>query len=49
MNVDDKVHGYDDGEAEMESSEIPAAPYVFQHNELEVLENIERLTQLNNK
>lgn len=43
----DKIHGHDDGEAEMEHRDIPAAPFTFQHNELEVLEDIELLTKNN--
>jgi hypothetical protein len=43
----DEIRGQDDGEA-MEERNIPAAPYTFQHNEIETLEEIERLTKLNN-
>jgi hypothetical protein len=43
----DKIHGYDDGEAAQEMRDTPAAPYEFKGNELEVLQDIERLTELN--
>jgi hypothetical protein len=44
----DKIHGFDDGEAEQETRNTPAAPYVM-GDEIETLNEIDRLTKINNK